>query len=98
MAGKEVGFMIAVSKAWNRLFHRGKDTHKAPATKVTPPKHERALYSEAHEPSGIPRVSPKERARRKAKRTAAKKARRLNRRGKTTNRRRSRRCNGGDSR
>jgi hypothetical protein len=89
--------MVAVSKAWRKLFHRGKDTRNTAVAKVTPPQLTWVRYGETHGPSGRPRISPNERASRKAKRTAEKQARRSNRKAKATNRRRSRPRKGGGS-
>ena len=85
--------MIAVSKAWNRLLHRHHKVRGATTTSGSDARRpRRVLYSEAHGPSGVPRLSPKERARRKDKRTEQKKARRRNRRRKSAAPRRGGGC------
>ena len=81
--------MIAVSKAWNRLFHRNiAGSINIPDTGTR--KLRRVRYSEACGPSGVPRVSPRERARRKATRIAKEKSRRRNRKLKASRRGRRR--------
>jgi hypothetical protein len=85
--------MIAVSKAWNRLLHRYNKVRGGAKTSASDARRPRRVrYSETHCPSGVPRVSPKERARRKAMRTAEKKARRRNRGRKSDARRRGGGC------
>lgn len=89
--------MSRMSKAWNRLFGRNNGISGGAKNSGTDaPRSRRVLYIQAHGPSGVPRLTPEERAHRKAKRTAKKQARRRNRRPKSSARRRGGGCGRGN--